>query len=232
MARREIVTLKLYGRSTQIGIPTWAERTEDSALVSSPATDGINIATHSTTWRLRWRNDLTLQSLIEDSEGRNWFPTEFKEVEDHRFIDVACSSYETVNEQRPPDVSPYTAQTGYTLAKDGAPVQFLQVAYVQEDEDVSYPVVWFINDGASGVFDQIYALSPNGKRLQVTPGRLNAEGQNVITPLTVSSSDEYIPRLFKNGPIMAVQPAQRDTELPIDYTPSLTDWLYVLPSGQ
>ena len=144
-------TLYRTGLSDPSPLQVWAAPTTRSQVV---ATFDVNAGTpiSSVVLRMRWRDDVALNSVWTDSEGQIWIPSEIAEVGRRKFLDVAVTHYEdapiTITPTLPV-VTGYIPQTGYTAVKDGTPVQNWVIASIRSITP-SLATFKLTNDGAAG----------------------------------------------------------------------------------
>ena len=132
MALDRVWELRRLGLTDRAPLSVWLEPVDGSPIIASvDAERGRPVET--AVLRMRWRDDVGLSSVFVSPDGDIWIPSETREVGRRRMLDVAVTHYEdaaiTVT-GTPPTTAEYTPQAGYTLAKDGAAVQNLEVTFI------------------------------------------------------------------------------------------------------
>ena len=124
----------------------WVEDTAQVAIAPLPRDQvaviesGVHILRNAgepvstRTLRIRYRVDISTDSLFEDESGRFWMVSGFEEVGRRRWLDVSVTHYELAQTVTPPDpVDPQmpsaAPQPGWTLQdRTGAAVRVLTIA--------------------------------------------------------------------------------------------------------
>lgn len=128
-------------------IPLWAEHRADSALATvgesiAVGAAGTLVAPLSTvTIRMRWRDDIYVNTALKDNDARIWFVNEVLEVGRQQWLDVGMSTYDLAapDDEREPDTEPpddirmptNAPQTGWAFTTGGQPWTNLVVATVR-----------------------------------------------------------------------------------------------------
>lgn len=232
MARQRIYQLRPGGAADD-AVEVWGEPAIRSSLVSVGDPDVEARVQSTAVIRIRYRDDVTIRSVLQEG-GNIWFVTETAEVGQRHWLDLSIVAYALQSASRPEDTDVYTPQTGYTLALDGAPVQYLQVweLLTPLERDAQNPTHQgrFImrNRGAAGVIPvQAWVQAPNGAL-----GRL---GDGLTESLTITSDDEIIPEARPNlasGGLKFFTVVDRRAARVQRYSPQILDWIRILPTEE
>lgn len=245
MPRRELWTLRAGGLSAPAE-QVWVERSPRSQLVSVSNPDEQGSAKTSVVVRMRWRANVSLASVLIDAHGETWHVNESTEVGSMRWLDVAITTYEMIDTAPPADTTLYTPQTGYTLSRDGAAIQYLQVfeewTVTSSTTGETLPRGWILrNRGAAGVIPGgVWFRAPTGAEGQLAlpvpaPRGLPGSDKTRAQLGTVTADDEIIPESradeWSYAWTFRVAVDNRAAR-PLTWTPAVGDWFRILSAEE